>query len=282
MGNTTKTPLLSLGRKTKVNFKKLDSHLFTTPFREMGEQILGELDTANSFMYLFRRFGAPLYTNEDEYKILYEYRFRYQDLVVCIHASYHQHVYFGVLVPISYRKDFFNKRVAFQRKLAKETLKKDQIPFFGWSILDGSIKELLTETELKKLWDLVDAKGKEFFSAEVYKIFNEHTGEISKELFDKWEPFDELLKKEFFDSLSEDQKKTLHAWWPELETVPELKAQFTGFFEELKRGFYVRDVAINIRGYESDDNVISTWESEEEEEPVSEDTRVGGKEVTHV
>ena len=43
--------------------------ILTNDFRKMVEEKLGKLNTPESFMYLFRRFGAPTYSNSDEYKI---------------------------------------------------------------------------------------------------------------------------------------------------------------------------------------------------------------------
>jgi hypothetical protein len=67
----------------------------TGALRNYVEKRLGELDTATSFMYLFLRFGAPNHTNKDEYKILYSYDLRCEDLIFSIHASHHDCVYFN-------------------------------------------------------------------------------------------------------------------------------------------------------------------------------------------
>jgi hypothetical protein len=266
MANQQIPTITSLTRRSNIDFKKLDGHLFTEPFRELGKSILGKLDTANSFMYLFRRFESPLYTNKDEYKQLYQYCFEFGDLVISVHASYYEHVYFNVYVPISYRKDFFKKRNAFIQNLVKEQIKKRIIPSVSFTLLDHRLKEYLTESQYKKLWVLIDEKAKAFFSPEDYQIFDNHTGSLSDELFKKWRPFDEFIHQEFWKSLSDDQKAQYSAHHPNLASVPELKAQFELFFHELKRGFYIRDVAINILGYESEQNVITRWETELEDD----------------
>jgi len=239
-----------------IQDKKNYTDCLTSAFRNLGESTIGELDTALSFMYLFRRFGVPLYTNKDDFKILYDYRFKHKESYVFIHASSHEHVHFNVLVPKKYTEPFFKARRSYFRRIAKNALEKGicNMPFavLYWSD-DG-----LTSEQKKINSEIMDREAKVFFSPEDYKLLTSKQEETdSKIAFCKMlRPFEEMLHEKFKKCLSPEDAKILYNNEITLEDVPEIKEQAISFFEDMKRGVYVRDVCFNLIGYESSTNQI--------------------------
>lgn len=229
--------------------------------RDLGKSILGELDTSTSFMYLFRRFGMPEQTNSDEYKILYCYEFKYKDMLFSVHASYYEHVYFNALMPKHYETERIKEYRKITSKLAKDSLSEGVIympystPYFN------NFSESI-QTKINKLYN---DKAKEYFSEDDYKFLCDY--KFSDELFantpyhDKIEPFNKELCKIFRAYINEDQLKLFKE--DTISNYPDLEIQCKEFFNELLRGYYVRDVPINIRGYENENNVIKLFENEE-------------------
>lgn len=236
----------------------------TNSIREIGKEILGELDTATSFMYLFRRFGVPHQTTSDEYKILYSYDFKYKDMFFSIHASYYEHVYFNAIMPIKewqlHAKEWKEKT----KRLASESLNRGicYMPYNSvFSTFDYFPKGLKM-----KLFSLMEEKAKEYFSTEDYNFLNGwvHKDGLfeNKPYYDKVEPFYKSLCKEFRASITKEELALFSE--NKIDNYPVLKKQCEDFFRELLRGYYVRDVAINIRGYESDTNNIIEYEVDNE------------------
>lgn len=246
----------------KYKWKRVDKYAGApiNSIRELGKSILGKQDTATSFMYLFRRFGTPEQTNSDEYKILYLYEFRYKDMLFSIHASYHEHVYFNALIPKHYEAERIKQYRKITYELAKDCFTKGVIympyttPYF----------ENFPESFKGKMNKLYDDKAKEYFSEEDYQFLCDY--KFSDELFantpyyDKIEPFNEYLCKTFRASINENQLNLFKE--DTISNYPDLEIQCKEFFNELLRGYYVRDVAINIRGYENEENVIENYEND--------------------
>ncbi len=230
--------------------------------RDLGESILGKLDTAISFMYLFRRFGMPEQTNRDEYKILYCYEFKYKDMLFSVHASYYEHVYFNALMPKHYESERIKEYRKITAKLAKDSL-REGVVYMPYSIPYFNNFSKPIQAKINKLYD---DKAKEYFSEEDYQFLCDY--KFSDELFantpyyDKIEPFNKELCKIFRAYISGEQLKLFKE--DVISNYPDLESQCKEFFNELLRGYYVRDVPINIRGYENENNVIELFENEED------------------
>lgn len=229
----------------------------TEEFRELGESTLGKLDTALSFMYLFRRFGMPLYTNKDDYKVLYVYHLKHKELYVSIHASYYEYVYFNLRVPKKYVEPIHKARRKYYRRIATEALEKGicNMPYaMMFNCFDGLTKEQII---LQK--QLINKEVEKFFPPEdiiqLEKWFNnqEGSGAEARKLL---EPFEKMLHHKFRDNLAPEDKAILYDHKLTFEEIPELKEQVLSFFEDMKKGVYVRDVCFNLVGYESATNVI--------------------------
>lgn len=231
--------------------------------RELGKEILGELDTATSFMYLFRRFGVPHQSTADEYKILYSYDLKYKDMFLSIHASYYKHVYFNAIMPKKIWQNHAKEWKKKTNKLALESLKKG-ICYMPYASMFAT-HDYFSEKLRNKIFSSIEEKAKSYFSTEDYKFLCdwEHKDGLyeNQPYYDKVNPFYKSLCKEFRASLTEEELSLFSE--DRIENYPELYQQCKEFFQELLRGYYVRDVAINIRGYESEENKMTEYEEDE-------------------
>jgi hypothetical protein len=248
--------------KQIANPKKLNDAL-TNSFRELVEQKLGKIDTADSFMYLFRRFGIPNYDHKNDYKILYEYMFRHKDLYITIHASYHDCVYFNLFVSQRYFGKFIKERRSTLKRLVKQSLYRN-IPFMPYSLIFFEKYAYFTKRQSKKNWYLIDRAAQKYFSKEdyVYVEAQSNSKEPDKKMFDMLMPFGEYLCKEFRKTLSHADVKALNRYWPTINDITEIKKQALSFIRDLKKGVYVRDCEINIKGYATEENKIHFYVNE--------------------
>lgn len=247
----------------KVNNHKRLTSILTTDFRKLVTEKLGKLSTPDSFMYFFRRFGAPNQTNEDDYKILYNYLFEYKDLIISIHASYYEYVYFNLLINKSYLKIFYKERVQLCRKMAKHSHSRN-IAYMPYSCIFYPEKKELTKLQNEQYWKIINYEAERYYSKEALAFIE---GQLKSEnpdhkIFDLLRPFESYLCDKFRKSLPQDDKFWFSGtndrlWLPMLKDVPKIRKQCLGFIQELKRGVYVRDVLINIKGYGSEENKIS-------------------------
>lgn len=258
-----KDPIIKLSRKKTFSES---AEIPVSSFREIGQNILGKLDTANSFMYLFRRFGTPTFTNADEYKILYEYRLKYKEIMVGIHASYHEFVYFNAWMPKEYETKRVEEYKAHALKIATESIKKGvcYMPYVMTQV------NILSEELVGEQNKLFDAEARNYFSPEDYDFLAnfkcaDYDLEAYRPYHQKIEPFRLMLCEKFRATLSEEDLQMYNNGW-HINHYPDIKQQVEEFFTELLQGFYVRDVAINIRGYESKENVVLFREEEKDGE----------------
>lgn len=239
----------------------------TEALRKAVESEVGELDTATSFMYLFRRFGVPTADHSDEYKILYDYRFSHEDIIFSIHASYHKFVYFNLSIPETRLDPWIKKRIELLKELY---LKYIDMPHMPYSMLPwGDGHHWLSKEENKANWEVISAAGDAFFTKEENDFIEEQqrSGEkVDSRFWKLMHPFENKLCTDFRARLSESELEFLNGYEPTADDVEGLKEQFAHIIKEVKRGFYVRDVAINIKGYESKENPITDFEDEEEVE----------------
>ena len=185
-------------------------------------------------------------------------------MLFSIHASYHEHVYFNAWMPELIR----NKRVEefreASKQLAIDSLEKG-IYYMPYSTSGGF--DYFPKSIQDNLRVLYDKKAQEYFSKEDYKFLCEYkfTDELfaNKPFYDKINLFNEELCKQFRASLSKEQLKMFE--WETISDYPELKKQCQEFFNELLRGYYIRDVPINIRGYDNETNNITEFENEEDD-----------------
>lgn len=244
---------------TKLTLKGKYNDRLTQNFRELVSEQIGKLDTATSFMYLYRRFGEPTFTNKDEYKILYDYRFKHEDILVTVHASYYECVYFSLFVPQKRIASWQKNRNKFFRRLYK---KYNDIPFMPFAYLPYKKALELTEAEHQKNWDLIYAAMKTNFSKKDFDYIRKQFISVKPdvEVFKMLMPLESKLCTEFRAKLTAAEIEELNNFLPKIKDIAGLEKQCMCVINELKRGFYVRDVAINICGYEGESNVITEHE----------------------
>ncbi len=244
----------NLGEKGKYN------SILTEGLRELVKEQIGQLDTATSFMYLYRRFGEPTFNSDDEYKILYDYRFKHEDILVTIHASYHEFVYFSLHVPQKRFNEWSRKRNVFWKELYK---KYKDTPFMPYSMLPwGGKTQGLTKAQHKKNWKLLDKASETFFSKEEGIFIEEQlkSKEPDHKAYEMLRPFESKLCKDFRAKLTKEELDEVNGFVPNIDGIKGLKEQCMYIVNEVKKGVYLRDVTINILGYESKTNIITEHE----------------------
>lgn len=232
-------------------------------FRSLVDSKLGELDTANSFMYLYRRFGEPFMNNNDDNKILYEYRFKHEDLVLIIHASYHKYVYFSLSIPKSRLNKWQKDKTVFLKELYRKYKNNVFMPF--GSLFYGIPLTILTKNQFQKNWNLFFKEVENSLSKEdceyIYTQFQSENP--NRQSFKMLEPIEKQLYKNFISNLTESERLELNKNIPLLEDIENLKEQCEFLINEFLKGVYIRDVPINIKGYESETNKIEYYEDDD-------------------
>ena len=238
--------------------------ILTNDFRNLAEKKLGQLDTATSFMYLFRRFGAPRQDNSDDHKILYSYMFEFEDIVIKIHASYHEHVYFNFFIPDHCFSKIREESIKFSEKPLTESVDKNYV-FMPYPSLFMSNSVIVNKKLLDKNIALLENEMRNYYPDEKkYKFIVKQINGSKKSnndksaMFELLEQFEKYLNKKFNKSLSKEELKQIKKYnmIPKLKDFPPIRKQALEIIREFKKGVYVRDVCINIRGYESGQNKI--------------------------
>lgn len=227
------------------------SNVLLSPFRDYTEKELGKLDTAKSFMYLYLRFGKPKYDNRDEYKIMYEYILQYKDIIVTIHASYYEHVYLNLFFPKSamknHLKQYWKKRTNIMLKYAKMDIPYC-MPYYQ--------EEYKYTKSHKKKFDIAfDNYAKKYFSKDDYERLDRTQGNMSEHDQQLFYDFMVHMYENFIKNLTEEER----IFWfsqAQLSDIPEIEKQCAEFIGEMRKGYYVRDVPMNILGYETENNKL--------------------------
>jgi hypothetical protein len=250
------TPVFKRLGKVPDNY----TSIMTESFRTYAARVLGTLDTARTFMYLFLRFEQPTLTNKDDYKTLFTYILQFEDLIVSIHGSYYEHVYFNLFIPKK-RYDIVRKN---HKKFINEIYSKTigtNIPFMPYSVLPWKNSQLTPEistTRAKETWKKINIHYEKYFSKEQQnKIEAQGAGNTDQVTlaFLALRPFEEMLCKKFHKLLSKEQVDRLHSR-ASITEIPKLDDQCIRLLNEFKKGVFVRDVQLNINGYESKQNPI--------------------------
>lgn len=258
---------ITIDKFSRRGYDHRGSVILLSPIRDYIEKKLGELDTALSFMYLFRRFGTPAETNKNDYKILYSYKLRFNDINYSIHASYNEFVYFSLRIPNKYCKEIIKEYLKEESEFIANVL-YNNIPYvpdlYGFTeecgmnqiqytknlkLISNLLAKYLSEEENKLLVDACN---------DGYYYSNYDKSEI-KPLYEK---ANQYLHNKFVDFLGKREYNKFKKKMGEyryLSFYPELKKQIDALIRDLKKGVWVRDVAFNIKGYESKENKITRF-----------------------
>lgn len=109
--------------------------------REVAKKIWGDLKVAESFLYLYSRFGTPTYDTNDEYKISYEYNFKYKGLCFSLCGTTPDFVYLDCYMPNKY---FLLQRVRYRKDVRElfDRAVKDSILVYPWASNDDLMPSL--------------------------------------------------------------------------------------------------------------------------------------------
>jgi hypothetical protein len=253
----------------------------TASFRKLAERELGELDTAASFMYLYNRFGSPTEDHRDDYKILYDYTLLYKDICVTIHSSGHSYTFFNMFVSSSvtgpFREALRNDLMGAGYRLFEQGIIFHPYFFFDLEEVGEGHEEFCRKNEkaLQKAWDeYMKAKTEE--ELQEYKRLlravkkdddSEKRTEAKYKIYTYYKyPFLDSLVDKFQAALTEEELDRFYGDPPcKLSDFPEIGKQCKEFLDDLKTASYIRDIPINIKGYESETNEIIFPDEPEED-----------------
>ena len=238
--------------KTKARFPKTFHRVLGV--HEIAEKIWGNLKVADSFLYLYRRFGTPCFDTRDEYKIAYEYNFWYKGLYFIVAGSTPEFVYLDCYYPNKY---FVLQRSRYRKDVRSvfEKALKDNVLCWPWACGFSQISDSLTKAQLKAYNAKFDEEAHGFFSEEDYNWLDSRQHEklegedalrcinLMEGLyghlqgkFKKWAGNDKLIKGMFWTD-------------PDLHYLPEVEKIIKSFCKELLKTELIRNSNINIQGW---------------------------------
>lgn len=221
--------------------------------REIAEGVLGDLKVADSFLYLYQRFGKPNLDSNDEYKISYEYKLKYQELVFTICATTPELVYVDCFMP---GKFFRLQRNRYRKEVRKifDRAAKDGILTYPWSC-NSDVMPSLTKKQQEQAMKMFMEELNGCLGEENKKFLDKVSGGSSEEDKKKAYTLHEKLWKHLFEKFRKwaGDDKTIHAtFWsqPDLRYLPEVEKIVRGFCNELLQTLPIRDCDINIKGWQ--------------------------------
>lgn len=241
--------------KTKKRIPK--SFQYAWGCREIAEKIWGDLKIADSFLYLYRRFGTPCADTGDEYKISYEYQFWYKGLFFVIGATTPEFVLLDCFFPKKYhhlQKERYDREV----RSVFEAAYKDDVLCYPWSSGFFGIDQVLTKGQKKRYAQKFDRETRDFFDKETYDwlaMVSKNHDVISDEGMDRFLVLMNGFRKHLqnkFKRWAEGNSaiNTLFYSVPDLRDLPEIKEIIEEFCRRMLETEPVRDCNINIRGWQ--------------------------------
>lgn len=237
--------------KTKKRCPKTFERAFGV--REIAQGIWGDLKVADSFLYLYRKFGTPCYDTKDEYKISYEYTFLYKGLYFVISGTTPDFVYLDCFLP----KKYFGLQQSRYRKDVRSVFDKalkENVLCYPWACGFSQISDSLTKSQLKFYDAKFDEEAQGFFNEEDYSWLNSKQQKVlSDDDVVKWmNMMDEFYKHLHgkFKKWAGNDKTINTLFWsnPDLHYLPEVEQIVKDFCNELLKMKPIRDCNINIRG----------------------------------
>lgn len=220
--------------------------------RDMAEKIWGELKVADSFLYLFRRFGTPCADTNDEYKISYEYKFWYMGLFFFVSGTTPEFVYLDCYMP---KKYFILQRGRYRKDVRQifDRAAKDGVLTYPWASYNDVMDSLTKKQQLlaQKMFEeeFVNVLGEEN-NRFVGSITETSSKEDKKKAYELHEQLWKHLAEKFWKWAGED--KTIKATFgrPDLHYLPEVEKIVKDFCKEMLKTEPIRDCDINIRGWQ--------------------------------
>ena len=238
--------------KTKARCPKTFARAFSV--REIAEKIWGSLKVADSFLYLYCRFGTPCCDTRDEYKIAYEYSFWYKGLYFTVTGSTPEFVYLDCCIP---KKYFLLQRSRYRKEVRSvfDKALKDDILCWPWANGFSQIADSLTKAQMKAYNAKFDEEARGFFSEEDYNWLDSRQhekleGEDAVRCINLMEGLYKHLQEKFKKWAGND-KSIKEMFWtqPDLRYLPEVEKIIKSFCRELLKTEPIRDRDINIQGW---------------------------------
>lgn len=241
--------------KTKAT-KLVKDYVQVFGTREIAKEVWGSLKVADSFLYLYRRFGKPTYDTNDEYKIAFDYRFLYRGLYFSIFGTTPEHVYLDCFIPKKYER-LLTQRIEANMIDTIDRAAKDGILmypnrfFFSDDVPPGR----------RDAWNfMLDNEAKGYYDAETYERLDNATNNWAstpeeernecerimepfwKHLYDKYRAWADNDPKE--KALLESYRKRR-----EICYIPEVEEIIRDFCQQMLEPMPIRDCDIDIRGW---------------------------------
>ena len=118
--------------------------------REIAQKTWGDLKVADSFLYLYRKFGAPCADTNDEYKISYEYTFWYKGLYFILCGTTPEFVLLDCYMPNKY---FLLQRARYRKEVRElfDRATKEDILVYPWASAHDIIPSLTKQQQEKAM-----------------------------------------------------------------------------------------------------------------------------------
>lgn len=241
-----------------VKTKKRCPKTFVSAFgvREIAQSVWGDLKVADSFLYLYRKFGVPCYNTNDEYKISYEYTFLYKGLYFVICGTTPNFVYLNCSMP----KKYFKLQRSRYRKDVRSVFEKalkDNVLCWPWACGFSQISDSLTKNQLKAYNSKFDEEAQGYFSEEDYnwlssikkEVLSGKDAERCRGLMDGF--YRQIQGK--FKKWAGNNKAIKTLFWshPDLRYLPEVEQIVKDFCNEMLKVEPIRDCDINIQGWKN-------------------------------
>lgn len=221
--------------------------------RKIAEKRWGNLKVADSFLYLYRRFGTPCADTNDEYKISYEYNFLYKGLYFIVCATTPEYVYLDCYMP---KKYFVLQRNRYRKdvRLIFERAAKDSILTYPWAsyndVMDSLTKKQQEHAMKMFTNELVTVIGEEN-NKFMEGVTDDSPEEDKKKVYDLYVQLWKHLADKFWKWARNDESiETLFNGDLDLRYLPEVKIIIEQFCKEMLKTKSIRDCDINIKGWQ--------------------------------
>lgn len=220
--------------------------------RDIAKKIWGDLKVADSFLYLYQRFGCPTFDTNDEYKISYDYRFMYKGLYFCVTGTTPDFVYLDCYYPNKY---FLLQRRRYRKDVRAifEAAAKDGVLTYPWASYDD-VMDSLTKSQQKQatkmfLEEVVTCLGEDN-SHFLDGLTEESSEEDKKKGYELHVRLWKYLADKFWKWVDDNESiKGMFLGKPDFRYLPEIEQIVTDFCNEMLQTKPIRDCDINIQGW---------------------------------
>jgi len=235
--------------KTKKRIPKTFTRVWGA--QEIAEKMWGQLKVADSFLFLYRSFGSPCADTNDEYKISYEYTFRYRGFYFVLCSTTPDFVYMDCFVPQKYFRIERNRYREDVRKIFDRAA-NDGILTYPWAS-NTDVMKSLTKQQQKQAMKMFLEEMIIFLGEENSKfmegITQECPEEDKKRCLELHKKLWEYLADKFWKwAENDDTAKALFRNEPDLHYLPEVEKIIKQFCKQMLKTKPIRDCDINIQG----------------------------------